>query len=132
MKRSGAFFLFPQPFIDRNCHRIGKIQTAVEFSGHGDNAQSVGVTLVKFRGKSCGFSAENQIISGGVFHIVITGISVSGEKVQVRFRIEFQKIFPIGVTVEIKMFPVIHSRPAQMFFIKRKAQRVNKMKNAVR
>ena len=117
-------------FVEGNGNAVGKIQAAVEFSGHGDDAETVSIPFIKLRGKTGGVPAEDQIIAGGVFHIIITCIPVGGKKVQHGIGICFQKLFPVRVTAKVKMFPVIHSCTAQMLFIKRESQRIDQMQDA--
>ena len=132
MKRSGAFFLFPQPFIDRNSHRIGKIQTAVELSRHGDGVKVFFVFFMQFIRKPAAFTSENKVCS--FFHGTVPEslFPFCGEKVDGGIAFCFQEFFPGSVSGIGDVLPVIHSGAFDMFVIQQEAQRFDEVQCTIR
>jgi len=56
-------------FVEDDACGVGEVQTAVEFTRHGNAAEIIFIPLVKFLRQTGGFSAENEIVSLLEFHI---------------------------------------------------------------
>ena len=125
------FTVLAEGFVEDDACCVGKVQTAVELSRHGDPAEIIFVTLMKFLRQTGGFSAENEIVPLLKLHIKKVFVTVSGDEKHPFRLIFFDKSFPVRVDRRSEIFPVVQSGAFEKFIFERKSQRFDQVESAV-
>ena len=109
-----------EPLIDCNRYGVGKIQTPVEFSRHGNCIKAGFVFFMQLRRKSPAFTSKNQ--ESTFFHGTIPETRIMFRRKEIHRRITGIgcKRLPVFMDFAIHMRPVVHAGPPEILVLKGK------------
>jgi len=107
-------------FIGHNGNGIGQIVASGMFAWHRDPVKKFLIAFVEFFRKARCLVAKDKIVPKleGKIPIGLSSASAGKEEPVRLFLME--KRFPVGMHIELEMFPVVQSRPFHLGFLQRK------------
>jgi len=114
-------------FVNSGCGSAGEVEGADVFS-HGKLEDSAGITGQDPGGEASGFAAEDEDVPGREGAIPDELVAAFLDEPEIAVGEEADEFLPTFDDLPIEVGPIVHSGPAEMFFVQAESKRTDEPK----